>query len=135
MRVQLAKNRNLEVTGQSIKPNGSSNELTIMNNNFPTPTMWTAGDRLALSWYSSVVSSPYVIQRFTVTGEEQTKLQCEGLGRLKDENGRRCSERNPLIITRILKRRAELAEMVKDNPDVFKKDESSCASCAGCQIH
>jgi hypothetical protein len=39
---------------------------------------------LTLSWYSSVVSSPYVIQGFSATGREQTKLTCEGLGSLKE---------------------------------------------------
>jgi hypothetical protein len=48
---------------------------------------------------------------------------------------RRVSAHNPLIITCIVKRRAELAAMAQKKPDASPGGESLGGRCAGCQGH
>jgi hypothetical protein len=48
---------------------------------------------------------------------------------------RRVSAHNPLIITRIVKKRAELAAMAQEKPDASPGGESLGGPCAGCRGH
>jgi hypothetical protein len=48
---------------------------------------------------------------------------------------RRVSAANPLIITRIVKKRAELDAMVQAKTDASPGGESLCGPCAGCRSH
>ena len=48
---------------------------------------------------------------------------------------RRLIAHNPLIISRIVKKREELAAMAQEKPDAPPGGESLCGPCAGCRNH